>query len=206
MLTGIRRETPAAPYYVEPRYDAPLQSSLRGAITLLARKPATIPTPVKDPITGFERMTVEEDDDENEGGKSNELTAEERTLKAQKEREEKQKRYEEVRERLFGPSDSRPATPGSSTPPAVKTSERGRGRKRGNAAWQGPDNRPDQPVSSKSKQLYDPNFAVKSEAGSVQKKAISDTNLESPVIRNPRGPDGSGRGGHGFVGRGNKSS
>lgn len=205
LLTDTHREAPAAPYYVESRYDAPLQSSLKPAVTLLARKPATTPIPIKDPITGLDKLTLEEEDDENEGDNANQLTLEERTLKAQKEREEKQKRYEQVRERLFGPSNSRPSTPRSSTPPATaKSSERGRGRGRGNVVWEGRESRSDLPVSGRSKQLYDPNFIVKSESTIAQKKDIPETNAESPIIRNPRGPDGSGRGGHGFVGRGNK--
>lgn len=190
---------------MQSRYEAPLQSSLKPSVTLLARKPASTPVPSKIPVTGLNTLTLEEDDDEDEGAKSNEMTMEERTLKAQKEREEKQRRYEEVRERLFGPSNSRPSLPRSSTPPAAKSSERGRGRGRGNAVWEGRETRPDLPISGRSKQLYDPNFIVKSEPTNAQKKDISETNGESSIIRHPRGPDGSGRDGHGFIGRGNKS-
>lgn len=165
----------------------------------------------KDPVSGIEQLSIDDDDEDEEGTKPKPLTAEERALNAQKEREEKQKRYDEVRERLFGPSgtSSGAASPRSTTPTARGSAERGRGRGRGTVVRDAKENRDSRPGSSSSgkvKQLFDPTYAAKPDSVYLQKKdSQADTEVESQIIRSPRGPDGSGRGGIGFVSRGGKT-
>ena len=167
----------------------------------------------KDPVSGVEQLSIEDDDEDEEILKSRPLTAEERQLNAQREREEKQKRYDEARERLFGPSgvSSGATSPRSSTPIARGSAERGRGRGRGTPVREQKESRESRPGSANSgkvKQLFDPNYTAKPDSIYSQKRE-SETSTESSVqdqiIRSPRGPDGSGRGGMGFVNRGGKT-
>lgn len=51
----------------------------------------------------------------------------------------------------------------------------------------------------KNKELYDPDYSVK--PGNVMIQRREQSGLGQPT-RQPRGPDGSGRGGAGFVNRG----
>ncbi|CAF9910456.1 MAG: hypothetical protein GOMPHAMPRED_007092 [Gomphillus americanus] len=197
-------EEPAPAFYVETKYEAPLQSSLKSNVTLLARKPASTLATRKGLTAGVDGLSLEDDEDDDAEEKPQQLTPEERALKAQKEREEKQRRYEEVREKLFGPPNSEPTPSRTSYSPARNEKSRGRGR--GYLARDGRDNRPESSASGRSKHLYDPNSPAKLDSASTQKAAFgSDMISESPIICNPRGPDGSGRGGVGFVGRGNKA-
>ena len=148
----------------------------------------------------------EDDDDEDETTKKP-LTMEERQLNAQKEREEKQKKYEEVRRRLFGATASTidSAIPNDSTalPAKPMGDTRSRGKSRG-----GRDSRSTSSADSKTRQLYDPNYTVKPDSVYIQKKETQQpesgrsTPSEDQPIRAPRGPDGSGRGGFGFASRG----
>ena len=136
---------------------------------------------------------------------------EERQLKAQREREEKQKKYEEARKRLFGVSDANSGTtsPGTVTSPSLKPTGdiKSRGRSRG-----GREIRPSSSSGSKTRQLYDPSYNVKPDSVYLQKKENQangsgrSTPSEEQLIRNPKGPDGSGRGGFGFASRGGKIS
>ncbi|PGG96785.1 hypothetical protein AJ80_09789 [Polytolypa hystricis UAMH7299] len=76
-----------------------------------------------------------DDDDEDEeidpetGKPLSKLTPEERLAKAQRDREEKQRKYEEVRERLFGSSGvgngSGASSPGTTTPPGQQSGQKG---------------------------------------------------------------------------------
>ncbi|MCJ1401890.1 hypothetical protein MMC11_005107 [Xylographa trunciseda] len=203
-------ETPNNPYFVETRNDVPLKSEFKPAVKVLSRKPAPTVIARTDPVSGLEQLTIEEDDDDDDDeGKQKTLTMEERQLKAQKEREEKQKKYEEVRERLFGASEpsSVPTSPGIVTPPTVRApGDRSRGK---NKAIR--ETRPSSSTGSKTRQLFDPNYNTKPDSAYVQRKEghASEskplTPAEEPIIRTPRGPDGSGRGGFGFPTRGAKA-
>ena len=208
-LTNNSSETPATPYFVESRNDVPLRSELKPAVKVLSRKPAPTIIAHKDPVSGIEKLTVEDDgdDDENDESKAKPLTAEERQLKAQKEREEKLKKYDEVRERLFGTSSpsSLADLTATASPPRVKSpGERAKGRGKG----LGPrDSRSgiSTPRKAEGKQLFDPNYVPKPDSVYVQKEAQGSgrsTPVDDQIIRNPRGPDQSGRGGFGFANRG----
>lgn len=177
---------------------------------VLSRKPAPKVLTRTDPISGLEQITIEDDeDDDDEGTMKTALTMEERQQKAQREREEKQRKYEEVRERLFGAGTSGTTSgtrsPGQVTPPNVGSNgeAKTRGRSKG-----GREVRPSSSVDSKTRQLYDPSYTVKPDSVYVQKRETQSsasgrsTPVEDQLIRNPRGPDGSGRGGFGFASRG----
>ena len=199
----IPRETPQTSYLWDTRNDVPLAADFKPTIKkVLSRKPKTAPR------VGIDGLTLEEDDEEENENAAKPLTLEERQLKAQKEREEKQKKYQEARQRILGNTDPTSGTksPGHVTPPSrngggLDSRNRGRGERNR-------ESRPLTPAdSSKARQLYDPNFSAKPDSASVQKRdgqiieSGPSTPLEEP-IRAPRGPDGSGRGGFGFASRG----
>lgn len=203
-------ETPKNPYFVEARNAVPLKSEFKPAVKVLSRKPAPTVVARKDPVSGLERLTIEdEDDDEEDDSKQKPMTMEERQLKAQKEREEKQRKYEEVRERLFGTSEpsSGITSSGTVTPPNARApGDRGRGKSK-----VGRENT-SSGSAIKTRQLYDPNYNAKPDSVYLQKREAQNSGsrpstpaAEEGIIRSPRGPDGSGRGGFGFANRGGKA-
>lgn len=200
-LMTRNREAPRQNFYVETRNVVPLQSEFKPAMKVLSRKPAPTVIARKDPVTGIEKLKIQDDEDDEEETKPKALTMEERQAKAQKDREEKQRKYEEARERLFGTSSaSAPssnshnrATPSPSRVPA----DRSRGRGRGSS-------RPTSASGQKSRQLYDPTYSPKPDSSrghrqeNIRPISPSKAIEQEQVLRQPRGPDGSGRGGHGF--------
>ena len=209
----ISSETPATPYFVESRNEVPLRSELKPAVKVLSRKPTPTVIARKDPVSGIEKLVIEDegDDEEHEENKAKASTAEERQLKAQKEREEKLKKYDQVRERLFGtptPSASVEKIE-PSTPPRIKSpGERGRGRGKGSGLME--TRAGNSALGKAGKQLYDPNHVPKPDSAYLQKKEAQEsgrsTPVENQIIRKPRGPDQSGRGGFGFTNRGNRKA
>ncbi|SLM37429.1 SUZ domain [Lasallia pustulata] len=205
-------DTPENPYYINSRNEVPLKTEFKPAMKVLSRKPAPKLVTRTDPVSGLEQLTIEDDDDDDdEATTKTTMTMEQRQQKAQREREEKQRKYEEVRERLFGAGTSGAMSgtrsPGQVTPPKAGSSGEGktRGRSKG-----GREARPAPSADGKTPQLYDPSYAAKPDSGFVHKRDAQapasgrDTPGEEQLIRNPRGPDGSGRGGFGFAARGRK--
>ncbi|MCJ1479567.1 hypothetical protein MMC13_008253 [Lambiella insularis] len=197
-------ETPNNPYFVETRNDVPLKSDFKSTVKVLSRKPAPTVMARTDPVTGLEKLTIEDNDDDNEDETTKKtLTMEERQLKAQKEREEKQKRYEEAREKLFGASEptSSVTSPGSVTVPPARGGDKTRGKSK-----TGRESRPSSSTGNKTRQLFDPNYTAKPDSIYVQKQeaqALTSrplTPVHESVIRLPRGPDGT----KGFAGRGKR--
>jgi hypothetical protein len=177
----------------------------------------------KDPVTGMSQLTVEEDEDD-EGEKKEQLSPEEIRARQQRDREEKQKRYDEARAKIFGepaPS-SGTSSPGNVTPPRAfdgQTTQRSRGRGRGgrrnNNEGRDTDNRRPN-AQAGTRELFDPSYTPKpgfsvqkrggSEGGDSQSERSTVPAAQEQAIRAPRGPDGSGRGGFGFAKRGVKDS
>lgn len=155
---------------------------------LLSRKPAQKMVQVTDPVTGLSRMTLEDEGEEEE--KKDKPTAEELRLRAQRDREEKQRRYDEARARILGPK-SGASTPGTTTPPM---SEEGKGRGKGRGRGGRQENARPQSQSG-PKELYDPHYTAKP-GTPVQRHNGEATRPkdEEQIIRAPRGPDSSGRG------------
>ncbi|KAJ5814966.1 hypothetical protein N7474_006743 [Penicillium riverlandense] len=217
-------------HYLETRSDVPLKQDFKPTVTLLSRKPqiATRQTPSSSSsatAAGIAQLGLNGEDDESddEGNKRPEPTPEERQAMALKNREEKQRKYEEARERLFGsPSatTSGASSPGSTTPPLRPHEGRGgKGKGRGGGGGgREREKRDSSTASSKSRHhLYDPASAAKPNAGFTQRQLHrqqsnnSDSDKSSPApqqpVRNPRGPDASGRGGFSrFANRGGRGS
>ncbi len=174
----------------------------------MSRKPATKRETQIDPITGLEQLTVEdEEDDEEDDTKKKTLTMEERQQKAQQEREEKQKKYEEARQRLFGKDTTSATKSGTTIPPTAKLNGESRNSSRNKSIK---DSRPSSSAGNKNRQLYDPSYTAKPDSIYIQKKETPtgsgrSTPGEQQPIRNPRGPEASGRGGFGFAPRGGRA-
>lgn len=176
---------------------------------VLSRKPRS-KTANTAALPGLGQLTLDDDDDDDENDTPNVImTMEERQQKAQREREEKQKKYEEARERLFG------AEAGSGTPAtgnAVLAVTKQNGESRSQSRNKGTrESRPSSSAGNKSRQLYDPNYTVKSDSLYNQKQESKiasgrSTPSEQQPIRAPRGPDDSGRGGFGFSPRGGRGA
>lgn len=207
-------ETPQTFHFLESRSDVPLKQEFKPTVTLLSRNPhpSRQSSSVNATAAGLGRLALNGDnDDSDDDNKPPEPTPEERQAIALRNREEKQRKYEEVRERLFGsPSGttSGASSPRSGTPP--KHESRGKGRSRGSGRDNNRDKRDSSAASGKSKQLYDPGSPKPSYVQRKEKQPTNDRNgndQQSPrqPIRSPRGPDSSGRGGFRFN-RGAKST
>ena len=196
-------DTTTDSYYVQTRDIVPLKSDFKPAMKVLSRKPANKST-TPDVASGVEQLTIDDDEEDEEDGKQRPaMTSEERQAKAQKDREEKQRKYEEVRQRLFGaekPAEKKAS--GVVTPLRPKNGDSRRQSRNRDIE----DGRPTSAAGTKTRQLYDPNYTTKPDSPHVQKRdgqerSGQSTPNEQIPIRNPKGPDGSGRGGFGFVPR-----
>ncbi|KAJ5532831.1 hypothetical protein N7494_009383 [Penicillium frequentans] len=213
-------ETPQTFHFVEARSDVPLKQDIKPAVTLLSRRPQIATrqsgsSGVNSATAGLGQLGLDDDgDSDEEANKAPEPTFEERQAIALKNREDRQRKYEEARERLFGsPSanTSGNSSPGTTTPPRQQFGEgRGKGKGRGGRDQQKRDS---STGSSKSKHLYDPTTSARSNGPPLQRrdrpgdrsdseKQSSPASPASPAplqpTRHPRGPDASGRGGFKF--------
>ena len=221
------------------RNDVPLKADFKPAVKVLSRKPlVSKPTVTKDPITGVATssgVACEDEDDEDDERAKQTLSPDEMMQKAQRDREEKKRRYEEARERLFGPSvPSKPGRPSSSASAGSvgggpgnddTDGRRSRGRGGNRATGGGRESKPGEsggfsgpsqkPRASQQQlandQLYNPSYTVKPATVGIQRRP-ADASPEhcsreaQQPIRTPRGPDSTGRGGFGFAGRPRGSS
>jgi hypothetical protein len=205
-------DTPETFHFLAARDSVPLKSEFKPAVKVLSRKPAPKVVSRQDPITGLEELTIEDDDDDEE--KNAGPTAEELKAKTIREREEKQRKYEEVRARLFGTeAKSGASSPGTVTPPAEEGKGRGKGRSRGRGGnFMNQDNRRPESQGG-SKELFDPNYTPKPGSVTIQKRGEGSSTSsgrstpraveEGQILRAPKGPDANGKG-FGFTARGGK--
>lgn len=231
-----KRETPQTFHFVESRSTVPLKQDFKPSVTVLSRRPQIASrnsNTINAASEGISNLSLNgssanlSDSDDESANKPPQLTAEERQAKALKDREEKQRKYEEARERLFGNSSSAPGSGASSpggTPPPSRNRDRdsghessgprgGRGRNRGHGGREnnnsnGREKRDSQGgAPNKQRQLYDPGYSTKPNTqrrppqGSAERGDGEQQQTIRPT-RNPRNPDGSGRGGFGFGPRG----
>ncbi|WPJ58281.1 hypothetical protein SMAC4_02923 [Sordaria macrospora] len=203
----------------------PLTTPFKPAMKVLSRRPVIAK---RDPVTGLERLTLQDDEDDDEDKNKKQETPEEIRMRQQRELEEKQRRYEEARAKIFGEaSSSGLSTPGSITPPKeTDKADRPRSdgqnhrRGRGRGGMHRTDSRPESqtrrlPTNSQSgpRGLFDPNYSGKPGSNGQRRSGEASPNLsrsnsrrdEDQVIRAPRGPDNSGRGGFGFARRGGQA-
>jgi hypothetical protein len=231
--TTTRRETPQTFHFVEARSEVPLKQDFKPPVKLLSRRPqiatrnSASSGGIDGAVAGLGQLGLDDEDSDEDSNKRAVPTLEERQAIALKNREEKQRKYEEVRERLFGsPSanTSGNSSPGSTTPPRQFQSGEGRGKGKGrggSGSGSGSGGREyrekrdsSTASSTKSRHLFDPSTSAKTNGPSQQRRERQPTNQSSPEkqntpqqpLRNPRGPDGSGRGGFGFANRGARAS
>jgi hypothetical protein len=153
----------------------------------------------------------DEDDSEEEERKRQVASLAERQRKAAEERKEKERKYAEVRERLFGSPDSSRDPSASRTPSA-----RGdRNSRRGNRTKSNRDSTPRESQSNspadqsparstyQPKQLFDHTYEQKPRILASPRPVAS---KDDQPIRMPKGPDNSGRGGFGFAPRGGRTN
>ncbi|PNP53695.1 hypothetical protein THARTR1_05819 [Trichoderma harzianum] len=109
----------------------PLTTTFKPQVKVLSRKPVIAK---KDPVTGLAQMSLDDDDARPQQAQ---MTPDEIRAKQKRDRDEKQRRYDEARAKIFGESapSSRGSSPGTGTvtPPRTegRGSYRGRGRGRG---------------------------------------------------------------------------
>ncbi|POR33252.1 Uncharacterized protein TPAR_06574 [Tolypocladium paradoxum] len=224
-LSRLCSDSPQTFHYLEANNNVPLTSSFKPQVKVLSRKPVIAS---KDPVTGMSRLTLDDADDQD--NKEVLLTPEEVRAKQKRDREEKQRRYDEARAKIFGESapSSRGSSPGTVTPPRSDSrhSAQGRGRGRGagqrsnfdnnnnNNSRQQPDIRRQNNQNGPTRELFDPSYSSRPDSMAQRRGAQGDSSTAGPPprdepqqpIRAPRGPDGSGRGGMGFTRRGAKES
>lgn len=201
-------------HFVAANNKLPLTSSFKPQLKVLSRRPLIAK---RDPVTGLSQLTVDDEPDENI--KPVPLSVEEMRAKQKKDLEEKQRKYDEARAKIFGesaPSSGR-SSPGTVTPPRVDGRSRGaqaRSRGRGGSG-RGSDNKQyietrranNSIAGSSGRELYDPDHLPKpsgllarQDGHATSSPSAKAQDLITP-IRTPKGPDGSGRGGRGFTRR-----
>lgn len=153
---------------------------------------------------------LDEDDSEEEARKKSIADLAQRQAKAKLEREEKQRKYAEARERLFGPASSS-SQEGLSTDlssrklaqprkPPSQSRNSPRSSQTASPAAQN-DTRP-QPDTSR--RLFDPLESASPRLNADNARPVRSGTPGTPLIkpsRQPTGPDGSGPNGHGFNAR-----
>ncbi|ORY57537.1 uncharacterized protein BCR38DRAFT_84583 [Pseudomassariella vexata] len=146
-------ETNQIPFHLATAPSPPLAQPFKAPMTVLARKPkAAAQIVTRDPVTGLSTLSIQDDSDDETDRKPQE-TPEEIRARQQREREEKQRRYDEVRAKIFGDGgggggsgggrgrsnpSSGTSTPGTTTPPRDGNGAR-RGRGRGRGGFRGAD-------------------------------------------------------------------
>ncbi|KAI3531779.1 hypothetical protein CSPX01_13971 [Colletotrichum filicis] len=196
--------TPTPMTFLEAQPSVPLATGFKPQVKVLSRKPAPRTIARRDPVTGLlSHLSLADDDaDDQHAEKKPQLTPEEIRAKQQRELEEKQRRYEEARAKIFGesnPSSGASSPSGTVTPPRgggggtenERGGGRGRGRGRGRGGggggggYRGNSNRQDdlrRPGSSRSdavraesgRELYDPGYAPRGGFG-MQKRGGGDS-------------------------------
>ncbi|TID21468.1 hypothetical protein E6O75_ATG04863 [Venturia nashicola] len=197
---------PEKPIFLLAREDVPLKDEFKGPLKVLSRKPPPKIIARPDPTSGLANLNIDDDDDsEEEERKKAEKSFLERQARAKIEREEKQRKYQEARDRIMGGKANNDAggRPSSAHGSGSRNSSKGKGRGgRVNAATlaeQSPAR-----ASRQSKGLYDPGYTPKPGSVYLQKRDGSDnvasgssTTNEDRPIRAPKGPDSSGKAGFG---------
>ncbi|KAK1058295.1 hypothetical protein LTR74_013496 [Friedmanniomyces endolithicus] len=190
-------ENPTRMHWLETQGVVPLKQEFRPQVKLLSRKPQAAILK-----KGATDANVDDgEDSEEEARKKQEVAMEERTRQAKIDREEKQKKYNEARERIMGSS-----APGS---PMTGSRESSQGRDNRKPRVKVNGNRNSQPTSAAHSptrnggtetRLFDPE-----DMGRRLPKP-SMPNPDAP-LRQPRAPpsDHSSRGGFGFAGRGGRA-
>jgi hypothetical protein len=200
-----RSDAPEKPLFLIARNDPPLKDEYKAPLKVLSRKPPPKVMSRPDPASGLANLNLDDDDDsEEEERKKAEKQFLERQARAKIEREEKQRKYQEARERILGGSSN---DSNGRSPPASNAGSRNssRGKARGGRVDAAPsaEQSPARTIRP-SKQLYDPGYTPKPSSVFLQKREAGEpgrsgdsTPSEERPIRAPKGPDGSGKSGFG---------
>lgn len=203
-------------YFLESRNVVPLRSEFKPPPILLSRKgPSTkARKPLKDGLDSLNLQGQGQESSSEDEDAEKQPTLAERQAQAAKDREEKQRKYEERRQELFGSagttankSSSGKSSPANLTPPTSRsaTPNRGRGNGRGRGGRGGNSQQHAQSRTQSQGGLFEPAYAPKPDSTYLTRRengALKPENSDNKPQRTPKGPDGSGRGGFGFVARG----
>lgn len=194
--------------WLETQGVVPLKQEYKQPVTLLSRKPQVIAK--RNAVDGVGKLSLDEDEDsEEERRKKREADSEERQRKAKIEREEKQRRYAEARERIMGSSSNQSPAANSRESSQARDNRRPRGNRNGNRRSQAhspADQSPAPALPAKhDAQLFDPDDMGRMLAPRREGHAAPKEPKEDQPLRQPRGPETSGRGGFGFATRGGLS-
>ncbi|PTB79505.1 hypothetical protein M440DRAFT_1419862 [Trichoderma longibrachiatum ATCC 18648] len=128
-------DSPETLYHVEASGGVPLTASFKPQVKVLSRKPVVAK---RNPsAAGGASLGGDDEDDDLRSGQQAPMTPEEIRAKQKRDREEKQRRYDEARAKIFGESapSSRGSSPGGAggtvTPPRTEGRGAYRGRVRG---------------------------------------------------------------------------
>jgi hypothetical protein len=180
-------ESPGRNLWLEAQGAVPLKQEPKQPMTLLSRKPI------------LSRNGADDDDSEEEARKKKEASYEERKKRAAIEREEKVKKYAEARERIMGSSNPNSPAPNSRESSQGRDNRKTRGKQHSNM-----NSRPASAGQSPARQLagnaqvFDPEDMGRRLGN---RREMTSTPREGEPMRQPRGPDSSGRGGFGFAAR-----
>jgi len=197
------RENPEPRLFLEARGNAPVLSTFKPNVTVLARKPQVLSR--NTPASAMAGLHLDDDDDdsEEERRKKAEADFEERKARAQKERAEKERKYAEARERIFGS----PAAPEESRSNSPNKAIRGKGRGRGGRDSQPRSSNEQSPAppSGPARQLFDHSYSPKPGSVYIQRREAGSSRPGTPgeqerPTRQPQGPATGG--GRGFASRG----
>ncbi|POS87279.1 hypothetical protein EPUL_000773 [Erysiphe pulchra] len=184
-------EEPDQYLFLATQDNIPLKSDFKPALKVLSRKPTPVMVEQIDPATGIVQLKPVDTEDYEE--QKNIISPEQQRLKALRELEEKQKRYDAARARILGVK-SGSSSPGDTTiymstnPEGSRSSQNsGKGKRSGRDTRQNDSGlhttqtRPE--IVSRMKNL---------------ELSRSSPREESGIIRMPRGPDETGKPGFQF--------
>lgn len=207
-------DSPETLYHVEASGGVPLTASFKPQVKVLSRKPVVAK---RNPSAAGGASLGGDGDDEDDlrSGQQAQMTPEEIRAKQKRDREEKQRRYDEARAKIFGESapSSRGSSPGGTggtvTPPRTegRGAYRGRGRGRGGnfgggggGGYHGGNNNNSSNYSSNYNSGYNSNNVSSTEIGGQEFEPRRTTNQSGPrrELFDPNSsqkPDSSRRGG-----------
>lgn len=191
------------PIFLQARDTTPISETWKPQLKVLSRKPDV-------PVNLGGLRLQDDDDSEEEERKKAEAAFAERKARADAERIEKQRKYAEARERIFGNAAGTASS--ESSPTRENSSARGRGHGRTGSKPRGRVNddrsnsaaqSPARTASRPQQQLFDP-YSSGKPIVAEEKARTPRANTDNMPVRMPKGPDGSGRGGFGFAARGGR--
>lgn len=190
------------PIFLQARSEPAYKSEFKPQMKVLARRPPPKIASRSDATGAMSNLKLQDDEDSDEDERKKAAAEfEERKAKAIREREEKQRKYQEVRERLFGSNEEQiKRPPSSSGNVSSRNSSRGKGRdgrQDKEARGSGSASKDQSParLGAAKKQLFDPGYTEKPTSQYVQRRANAESGRSTPneerPIRAPKGPDGS---------------